>query len=1066
MHVFLALIVWVAQDAEIERLIQALGSDEARDRERAERRLVELGVKARPAVIRASTDGNAEIAARAREVLRSTAFRMEDLYDAGFRRETARAIPEFPRKLWSPDPAERLALLRELVSRKDPKDLDAVAKVLETEDLHESIRLACLDLVESGEVPQLAPLIVALLQSPNVPDRGRVLRALATAKSKSAAPFIVPLLEAAQWTSQAADALERLEVALTEPQLRSMLRSRERTVKGVAVTFVLKNGLKGFNAELADILQHRSIDMIWEAWEALARSRPSWTEVQPMLSSSQKETRLYGLRLAVEARMPQAFDAALALLDEEPVDGCPWPIDVVVAWGGADIARRLSEKGGPGALIALGRLGAPGARERAVKALESGNVAMRRAGITAIRALDAHDLADAVRARLEDPDPGVRAQAAQVLPHLGGDASGAFLAARLATEEDPQVLERLLDGIAETAHAAAAPQVLRILQGGKSVYPLGAAVRAAGALRIQEAAPLLVQGYVTGKPEGCGGAYEALLQIRPDNLVDLLRPLVKKPKKDDDDDGPLVKRVVDRGQEGRNERALYLLYVDPPGAKQFFLQCLKEDILPRYPLEEIRFHGVAEAIPWVVDHFDRGNMDHMSGVGRFLASYGCRDLLDKAVGWLTTRDPGPAYELFSGLQPQDKIPEIAALLQRPDKDVQQKALNALVCIGGPKVEEILWKRFDDESSPMDRAIAARMVTGRDRELIPKVEELLDHEDPAVRVEAAYTLHLMNSRGSYDRLLKAYRRGIGKEDWVWPYAFAKLGGAEGRAMLRPTFEASSNKEQRQNLLRAMSDGTGHTEDEIAFVERYLDDRDLQAEAWDSFMNMAPARACRLLSNPRYRMGRVHGRFSFHGLEQPKASEAVPALISILRDREYGYRGQAAAILGKLGAREAVEPLARAIHDEHAYVRSSAAAALCRLGDRRGVDEILRMPRHTTVAQGRMDSVLYALNYARNPEASRSLESVRWEWQGPSTLTLQQALEELARRSGRTLTISKAVSAEGLRRPLDWPNGQFSSEEIAVQRSWSRFAAMILEPEEIRVLTPDEAFAFWEEWARTR
>src|SRR3982751_208358 len=97
----LLLAVVLNQDAEVDTLIRSLGSDSPAERERVERRLIDLGTKVRTAVLRASTDVNPEISARAREILRHPDFRMEELYEAGFKRETAASLPNLKRLLWS-----------------------------------------------------------------------------------------------------------------------------------------------------------------------------------------------------------------------------------------------------------------------------------------------------------------------------------------------------------------------------------------------------------------------------------------------------------------------------------------------------------------------------------------------------------------------------------------------------------------------------------------------------------------------------------------------------------------------------------------------------------------------------------------------------------------------------------------------------------------------------------------------------------------------------------------------------------------------------------------------------
>jgi hypothetical protein len=188
--------------------------------------------------------------------------------------------------------------------------------------------------------------------------------------------------------------------------------------------------------------------------------------------------------------------------------------------------------------------------------------------------------------------------------------------------------------------------------------------------------------------------------------------------------------------------------------------------------------------------------------------------------------------------------------------------------------------------------------------------------------------------------------------------------------------------------------------------------------------------------------------------------------LLQDREASTRSHAAILLAKRGTRAAVEPLAKALHDEDLQVRRYSAIALARLGDGRGVGELLKLPRTTSISQGRMNDALSALNFVRSPEAAKTLSALRWEEAPPWHQTLREALDELSKRSGLKVTISKGVQERGLRFPLDWPRGNFAASELACQAPWDRFISLVFEPGEIRVLTPDEALLFWETWAKSR
>jgi len=67
----LLLALFVAQDPEIDRLTDQLGHDEAAKRQQAERRLLEIGEPARPALARLAESGDAEVRTRAKAILAS-----------------------------------------------------------------------------------------------------------------------------------------------------------------------------------------------------------------------------------------------------------------------------------------------------------------------------------------------------------------------------------------------------------------------------------------------------------------------------------------------------------------------------------------------------------------------------------------------------------------------------------------------------------------------------------------------------------------------------------------------------------------------------------------------------------------------------------------------------------------------------------------------------------------------------------------------------------------------------------------------------------------------------------
>ncbi len=1064
MAALLALTLFL-QNREVEDLVRALGADDVEERERAVRRLVELGAHAWPAVAGACRSTDADVAAGARRVRRSFPpdVRMEELYEAGFRRETTAALPGLSARLWSSNARDLLkgledltgvSLLSERPGRRHAtrEDLAAYAAVFGP-DLPYPIRRGCATVMATLKCRELAPCVLPLVSHADRDTREEAMFALAAARVREAAPAIAQWLGHDDSSPAALKALELLGVAPPEDLVRDLLADDKTRHIGLHCAGQFR--MDALARDLVDLLRTEK-DLRWEVSDKLQRARPGWKDIEPLVGHDAPEVRLQVLRIARRWRMPESADAALRLVDDASDEVRAHAVDLLVDWG--DPARLL-DKEGPGALVALGRLGARQALPRGRRALESRDAKLRRAGITALRALDAHDATEAIGALLDDESADVRAEAARCFAHFAGDGAGPVLCARLGNEKDARVLARLLDGIAETGCKDAAADVAALLTHADREV-VRAAVRASGALRLKDAAPILVQGYVERRVRGYDEAYEALRQIRPDNLVNLIRPYVRLHKKDDDE----LLRSGWSPVDARREAALYLLYADPPGAGEFVLRSLSEGTLSEHAVDMIRFLHLEGAVPWLMREIEGPHRVRLWGAGSALVSLGHREAVDRAVGWLSSRDGAVrniAIDVLGGFKSEDKIPEIAKLMDHPDPNLRYDAWNALAWIGGPKAEEIFRRRLT-EGTPGSRAWAAMFLRSRSRESIPSIEPLLDDPDPGVRKTAADALMWLEATGSFDRILRA-SEGAREDDLrTWLPALALTGGARGREIAR-RFLKHENREVRVAALSAMAAGVGFEPAEIAAVEASLDDPDVWHEAWQALARMAPERLVRSFEDPRGRLW-PGSNWGTACLEQIGPARAVPAAVAFLKSRDTDCRCRAAWLLGKWRARQAVEPLAAALHAEDARTRAAAAVALARMGDPSGVGEILRMPRH--VAAGHMAEALVALNAVRHPAVMEKLRAATWSRDESPIRSLREALDRLSRRSGMKLSVSAAIRGDALKRAPSWQPETWDIHEVAVRGDWARFVAIVVEPDEIRVLPTDEALVFWQSWARER
>jgi hypothetical protein len=188
-------------EAGIRTLVHQLGDDEFDRREDASRRLVELGARAKPFVVRALTDPDAEIVQRARECLRRIDQGAGSNVVAAAVRAVARLGPEgAPAALLSFLPADadeqlaeeiRLALTDLTVRAGKPEPVLTEA-LTDKSAVRRSV--AAVALVKS-KIADPLPAVRKLLDDPEPVVRFHTALALASVREKEAVPALIALLD-------------------------------------------------------------------------------------------------------------------------------------------------------------------------------------------------------------------------------------------------------------------------------------------------------------------------------------------------------------------------------------------------------------------------------------------------------------------------------------------------------------------------------------------------------------------------------------------------------------------------------------------------------------------------------------------------------------------------------------------------------------------------------------------------------------------------------------------------------------------------------------------------------
>lgn len=339
----------------------------------------------------------------------------------------ARAAPALFEALNDGDASVRSHAVRGLSAAAftDPAIQTRLADLVGENDM--GVRLAALAALRAADA---ADKIAPLLDDPQPAVRIQAANALAALKGRDALPFVEPLLKDN-------DTYVRQEV------LGLFLRvsdDADRCVRLFADAFAdanrdvqnaAANRLRAYvsvaNAHrFVPFLKHESETVRRPAMDALASTptRAALAEVLKLLDAPELFARESALRLLADWRPPGAApDIIKRLKDEAPsvrsraVSALAGTDDVVPMLSDPDAAVRES------ALLALGGLQAPAA----AALLADPEPAVRRSALHALGEARIVDALAAVRERLKDDDPDVRAQAALTLKQLGAPADAAPL---------------------------------------------------------------------------------------------------------------------------------------------------------------------------------------------------------------------------------------------------------------------------------------------------------------------------------------------------------------------------------------------------------------------------------------------------------------------------------------------------------------------------------------------------------------------------------------------------------------------------------------------------------------
>lgn len=456
------LLLLGSQDAA--QLIEALRSGTIEEREKAIRRLREMGTPALPLLEAAAKEKDLELSARARYVIRT--IELDGRISPGLRK----AIPKIQDRLASGDPHQWTEVFLQLGLREKrlypeltPSDLDPlVAGAVSAASAAELPQVVQTGL--SWRLPSLAPEAARLLANETSPTLRLVcVRALSELDHRASAPLIAEMaLEEKPLARQTAiRALRVLGPSSAMPVLRRALADKTPAVRTRALQALGHLEAGDAVGDVLPLLKDQNSQVRAMAATTLGQLRAvsSAADLSTLLKDSAGAARgEAALALSKLGDARRAADLAALLIDP-------------------DLSVR--EK----AIRGLARLGSADLERKLQQLLTDTEPSIRRAAVSAVALLGAADRIPDVIKRLGDSDPEIRVDAVECLAALRADLT---VLARL--RDDPDESVRIQVALAQCG-AGSRSDAQWLVERGYLPLSLNQFRKPAEWARLQEAAP-------------------------------------------------------------------------------------------------------------------------------------------------------------------------------------------------------------------------------------------------------------------------------------------------------------------------------------------------------------------------------------------------------------------------------------------------------------------------------------------------------------------------------------------------------------------------------------------------
>lgn len=919
--------------------------------------------------------------------------------------------PQILGLLEDPEPKVRMRaaqVLRFLSCRGAERPLIALL-----EDANEGVRHAAIETLGSQGVRSAVPRLAALLGADSVPTRRLALKALVELGSEEA---IKPALRGLQDKDPAVReecvrALKDLEAHEHVSALLPCLEDPEQEVRHATrwALFSLKavEALPEFRRLLRSESGHErriAIQMIQGMGD-----RESIGDLVPLVADSQGEVGASASSLLVEWEAVKVLPTLQDLLGRASPESRRIVMDTLASLGGREALRWLE----------------PCLKDPALRATALQSLAASRGHLPP---------PDLLVPMLKDPDPSVRVAAMEAV----ADSLTTAALVECGGHPDEPVRRKALEVLGGRAddRTLALPRLLQSVR-EDTVANRKAAASALADLGAREAIPDLLK--LMEVPEAAEDAIHALGKLRAGGSRPALARFLESPVP-----GLRLAAAVALGKlDGREALPTLRRLLDDPdtevrdtAARQVMRLTGRESAVQLVPFLDfpsdvvhdadlrLRRLGTLTAVPTLVERLPHD--------------------------WHPTRRL--VCSLLGSLRDRRAVPALIERLDDPDSEVRRAAILALGQIGSEAAAPAIARRLEDDD-PATRCRAAETLGELGaRERAPEIARLLEDDEAGVRHSAALALRKLGAAVRAEPFIRDLRD---RRFFVRAWAAEVLGEFETKAALPGLLALSKDRRSEVRAPCALALGRLGGAEALETVERLAADPDSQVRvaATNALGRIGGARALALLERQLKDGDEWVRHAALAGIAELAPERVSDLAVPLLADSNSSNQSLAAGYLGEAGAVRRIPDLLPLLRDPVVKVRNSAAAALCHLGGHDGAAVLL---------EG--GSGLVTLNALRSQEAYRRFSSKK--------------LGEAPRGHFR---VDLRMLSKQFDLPFEYSPGLPASEHCwraahdSTTYYWNEmdpleglatvldtdFAA-ILEEDRIRIVTREEAVAFWRAW----